>query len=349
MVGCPIADGIALIGARDDDNAGLSQSGSAYVFRYDADAAGKWVQEAKLTDPGGEVLDLFGQSVALCDDVAVVGAHGNDDAGLGSGAAFVFRYVPEANQGRPKWVLESQLHASDAGMSTAWFGHSVDLAEDVIVIGAPQHDGQTGAAYVLRYSSERSTWTEEAKLIAAKPVGRFPWLGYSVSITEDAQNIVAGAPLDFALGSQSGAAHVFRYENQSWNELVKLTASDGQAGDHFGGSVSPRQDNVFITAPGSGFGSVYVFAGLSGADCNDNGEPDACDIFDETSEDQNANGIPDDCDADLNGDGVVGILDLLMLLAAWGPCPAEVGCPADLDEDGVVGIIDLLLLLVNWG
>ncbi|MHC4416623.1 MAG: right-handed parallel beta-helix repeat-containing protein [Planctomycetota bacterium] len=52
---------------------------------------------------------------------------------------------------------------------------------------------------------------------------------------------------------------------------------------------------------------------------------------------------------DIDGDGVVGILDLLALLAAWGDCPVQADCPADLDGDGTVGILDLLILLANWG
>ena len=52
---------------------------------------------------------------------------------------------------------------------------------------------------------------------------------------------------------------------------------------------------------------------------------------------------------DIDGDGVVGITDFLLLLGNWGPCPAPPElCPADLDGDGVVGIVDLLLLLANW-
>ncbi len=51
------------------------------------------------------------------------------------------------------------------------------------------------------------------------------------------------------------------------------------------------------------------------------------------------------------GDGSVGIVDFLLLLAAWGPCnvPCPPSCPADLDDDCVVGIMDFLLLLGNWG
>jgi glucose/arabinose dehydrogenase len=87
-------------------------------------------------------------------------------------------------------------------------------------------------------------------------------------------------------------------------------------------------------------------------DCNENGIADECDIADGTSQDTNNNGIPDECDAegDLDGDGVVGINDLLLLLAAWGACPAPpADCPADLNGDGTVGITDLLRLLASWG
>jgi hypothetical protein len=56
-------------------------------------------------------------------------------------------------------------------------------------------------------------------------------------------------------------------------------------------------------------------------------------------------GIP----GDLDGDGAVGMTDLLSLLSQWGPCsspPAE--CPADLDGDGAAGVVDLLELLAGW-
>jgi len=50
-----------------------------------------------------------------------------------------------------------------------------------------------------------------------------------------------------------------------------------------------------------------------------------------------------------DGDGVVGITDLLMVLGAWGPCPSPpAACPADLDGDGTVGITDFLIVLTNW-
>jgi hypothetical protein len=51
---------------------------------------------------------------------------------------------------------------------------------------------------------------------------------------------------------------------------------------------------------------------------------------------------------DLDGDGTVGVKDLLILLGAWGPCADCDDCPADLDGDCIVGVKDLLILLGNW-
>ncbi len=53
---------------------------------------------------------------------------------------------------------------------------------------------------------------------------------------------------------------------------------------------------------------------------------------------------------DVDGDGLVGIADFLMLLAAWGACPdpCPPSCAADINDDCNVGITDLLALLANW-
>lgn len=49
--------------------------------------------------------------------------------------------------------------------------------------------------------------------------------------------------------------------------------------------------------------------------------------------------------ADVNGDGAVDVADLLMVLAAWGPCTE---CAADVDGDGTVNVVDLLMVLSGW-
>ena len=49
------------------------------------------------------------------------------------------------------------------------------------------------------------------------------------------------------------------------------------------------------------------------------------------------------CPADLDGDGLVGVMDLLAVVAGWGQAEA------DIDGDGHAGVSDLLLVLANWG
>ena len=55
---------------------------------------------------------------------------------------------------------------------------------------------------------------------------------------------------------------------------------------------------------------------------------------------------PNNCPTDINGDGTVGVADILAIIDAWGACS---GCDADIDEDGVVSVTDLLEVVGAWG
>ncbi len=60
----------------DDDDVNGVDSGSAYVFTRSGTT---WYQQAKLTAADGAAVDLFGYSVALSGDTAVIGAARDDD------------------------------------------------------------------------------------------------------------------------------------------------------------------------------------------------------------------------------------------------------------------------------
>ena len=83
-------------------------------------------------------------------------------------------------------------------------------------------------------------------------------------------------------------------------------------------------------------------------DCNRNCVPDYQDIAGGYSEDSNGNGIPDECDCigDINGDGSVSVLDLILLIDAWGSTDSPA---CDLDGDGFVGVLDIVALVSEWG
>ncbi len=125
---------------------------SSYVFRFNPDGSGKWIQEAKLTACDESLL--FGFVVSVSGDVVVIGTPAVDS----HGSVYVFRFKPD---GSGKWIQEAKLTASNA---TA-FGREVSVSDDVVVIGAPvaPNDDVPGSAYVFRFDHDRSGWIQEAK------------------------------------------------------------------------------------------------------------------------------------------------------------------------------------------
>jgi hypothetical protein len=135
--------------------------------------------------------------------------------------------------------------------------------------------------------------------------------------------------------------------------LQILEVSLGTAGEFTGVNVEsyiPLEDRFLTNDSNHEF--TLDFAPC-GQDCNDNGLADRYDIHSGASGDSDGDNVPDECEAmqsaspfDLDGDGTVGITDLLSLLNAWGPGPAK---PADFNHDDSVGLADLIALLGAWG
>ncbi|OUS41693.1 hypothetical protein BE221DRAFT_216044 [Ostreococcus tauri] len=253
-----------VVGALYDDDNGQSNSGSAYVFTRASD--GTWTQQAKLTasDPGSS--DYFGQSVSVSGDTVVVGAYYDDDSGQSnSGSAYVFTRASDGT-----WTQQAKLTASDAGLYD-YFGKSVSISGDTIVIGAHHDDdnsqSDSGSAYVFTRASD-GTWTQQAKLTASD-AGSSDYFGSSVSVSGD--TVVVGAHHDDDNSqSDSGSAYVFtRASDGTWTQQAKLTASDAGSSDNFGSSVSVSGDTVVVGALNdddnsqSDSGSAYVFTRAS--------------------------------------------------------------------------------------
>lgn len=326
---------------RDDDNG--EASGSAYIFKY---LLGTWYLESKLLASDGAEDDLFGRAVAISGDVAIAGAMWDDDNGSNSGSAYIFRFDGE------NWIEESKLSPSDA-VEIEWFGYSSDISGDVAIVGAlfdNSDDNLSGSAYIFRYDGK--SWIEETKLVPSDSQ-RLDNFGSSVSIDND--TVVVGAWHDDDSGHDSGSAYVFHYDGQTWSQGSKLLASDGAQEDFYGFEVAVSGDYAIVGAHedddnGEGSGSAYIYAAIF-EDCNSNGFLDSCDIADGFSDDINNNGIPDECEiiGDLNGDGVVSTVDLLILFSSWGQCVNCADCPADINNDCNVNEQDLNLLLNGWG
>ena len=108
-----LRDGVALIGAPEDDDAGAS-SGGAYVF---TSSGGAWTQRAKITAPTAALGDRFGGSVALDAGAAIVAARFADGpGGVDQGAAWV---VAVAEESLPPFVQNLTSGAVDTSIVNA--------------------------------------------------------------------------------------------------------------------------------------------------------------------------------------------------------------------------------------
>lgn len=251
-----------IVGALYDDDLGGS-SGSACIFNC---SNGTWSDYQKMTADDGETADNFGTAVAIDGEWAVVGAPYEDEGGTSAGAAYVFRSVGGI------WDQYAKLVAADA-QSYDHFGEAVDVSGDTIVVGVVDSDDAgegTGSAYVFHLDG--SVWTEQDKLLASDMESHDNF-GFAVAISGD--TVIVGAyrnddacdPPDSMC--QSGAAYVFTRSGSGWSQATKLLASDDEASDNFGYSVSIDGNRALVGAPrndspASEAGAVYVFSGISG-------------------------------------------------------------------------------------
>lgn len=238
----------AIIGARNDDATG-NDSGSCYIFHRDSTG---WTQEAKLVASDGMAGAEFGRSVAIQGNVAVVGAWRSQGQLSSSGAAYVFRKVAGS------WIQEAKLVASDGAVGDE-FGVVVDIDGDTIVVGADCDDRASlvdaGAAYV--YVHNGSSWTEQAKLVAADaaPEDHF---GFGLSL--DGDRVAIGAFGDDELGPDSGSVYVFERNNSVWSSPHKCLPLDGADGDWFGFSLALEGTQLVVGAQLARVGAEQVGA-----------------------------------------------------------------------------------------
>ena len=207
-----LAENRLIVGARFDQDLGAG-AGAAYVFRYDGTA---WIEEEKLTAGDGAPRDGFGSAVALDKDVAIVGASNSTSGiGIGTGAAYVFRYDGTT------WNEEAKLLADDAAPAMD-FGNSVAIDGGRVLIGALNEDEvatNAGAAYVFR--NEGMNWTQEAKLKASDgSVG--DTFGTGVAMKNGI--VVVGAP-SVDRDPDTGVGAIYLYELPPFNPVSTEASS----------------------------------------------------------------------------------------------------------------------------
>ncbi len=231
-----------------------SYAGKAHVFHNDA---GVWTETQILTPSDTENYQLFGCSINMNNDYAIIGAYGDEESGVNSGAAYVFQNVSN------NWIEVAKLTASDADVND-FFGIAVDIQSDYAVVGADgneNHAGsQSGTAYIFYNNS--GTWQQSQILESADSVVG-DHFGASVSISGD--GIAIGASSKSDNGTWSGAAYIFENDSGTWEQQQKIVASDAGSQKLFGDSINIIDDTLIVGSSGNiSFtpyiaGSAYIF------------------------------------------------------------------------------------------
>ncbi|HLZ42050.1 MAG TPA: hypothetical protein VKQ11_13870 [Candidatus Sulfotelmatobacter sp.] len=162
----------------------------------------------------------------------------------------------------------AELTPSDS-TSNDWFGYSLAVSENVVVVGAfDMNTEQYGSVYV--YVKPATGWANMTQV--AKLTSSDNGQGFGTSVAISGNTIVVGAAntSNFARPASSpGAVYVFVEPSAGWTDMTetaKLTASDGQAGDALGNSVAISKNIIaagaFFASDKSGnsfAGKAYVF------------------------------------------------------------------------------------------
>ncbi len=236
--------------------------------------AQNWDQVVKAVATDRASSDLFGYSVAISGDYAIVGANQEDHNAVGgqfldnAGAA----YILKNNSGT--WSVVQKIVASDRAADDE-FGFSVAISGDYAIVGAPRKtatvgfelNSAAGAAYVFKNTD--GIWSQLQKILAAdREVG--DEFGYSVAISEN--HVIIGAPYEdeyvngLSSASNKGSAYIYTKGETVWMDGQKIVGNSVGNGDNFGWSVGISDDYAVIGTPresqiASGGGSILTDAG----------------------------------------------------------------------------------------
>ncbi len=216
-----ISGDYVVAGAYNKTVSANAAQGAAYVFLRTGTT---WAQQQRLMPADGAASDVFGGSVAISGDYAIVGAD-NKDIGTNAhqGAAYVFLRTGIT------WAQQQRLTAmagpsSDAAANDR-FGASVAISGDYALVGANlktiSGNSAQGRAYLFNRTG--TAWAVSTNPFGALDGTANDQFGSSVSLSGD--YAIVGAP-NKNIGSNNGqgAAYLYyRTGGTNWSFVRRIT------------------------------------------------------------------------------------------------------------------------------
>ena len=235
----------------------------------------------------GTYNDWFGESISMDGNYLVIGCRMDDTASLvNAGRAYIYKTVSG------DWTDTTLVATLENPTSDAWYGWSVAVGGDVVVVGQPRYNGLSGRVYVYSASSGTLQYTiQNPNAYAGANVQ--DQFGFAVST--DGSKIVVGAPYeDDASGDDNGKAYVFNASSGAliWtlNDPNPNSTPNNKGYDTFGGKVVISDGYIAISATGEDdsiyddrCGYVYVYNANTGSLLYSKKNPNA---FSTSSDDQ---------------------------------------------------------------
>ena len=215
----------------------------------------------KISDGDGQIGDRFGNSIAMSDQTIVVGAR-EDEKGTGSGSVSIFVWS------NTEWILQQKITSEDDYESPDFFGTSVAVNGDTLVVGVPECTYESNQFYsgcVYVYVRSGSVWSLQQKLGGADQGDYF---GSSVAISGD--TMVIGSTYGKYNNRRSGTVSVYFRSENSWSlQQVLFPENYLFFGTNynilFGSAVAIEVDTIAVSAKNANEGSfqscgiIYVY------------------------------------------------------------------------------------------
>jgi outer membrane protein assembly factor BamB len=255
-----ISGNYAIVATPEEDDASGTSSGKAYIFNV---TTGQLL--FVLNNPNAysnSWLDVFGTSVSISGNYAIVGAWKESDAGGSlSGKAYIFNVTT----GTLLWTLDNP-NAYSTGAND-YFGRAVAISGNYAIVSAYWEDdaGNTnsGKAYIYNVTTGALLWTLNNP--NAYDTSAYDNFGWSVAISGN-YAIVSAYIEDDAGGNESGKAYIFNVTNGQllWT-LDNPNSYSTSAYDYFGYSVAISGNYTIVgaynedDAGGTDSGKAYIF------------------------------------------------------------------------------------------